>query len=713
MRAAGPPVETISHYRLLERLGQGAMGEVWLAEDTQLPRKVAIKLLLRHLSQDQDSVDRLLREAQAAASVDHPAVVTVYEAGMAADRPFLVMQRVEGETLERRLARGALPTSEAIELVLRMADGLAEVHALGIVHRDLKPSNVVLTAHGPKILDFGLASLKNSVAVTSPGMVLGTPRWMSPEQARGMAADNRSDLWALGAMLYQLLTGKPPFNGETFEAVVSQVLHHLPPPPSTLCSDVGPDLDYIVLKLLRKDPAHRYARAEDMIADLTNCQFCETNPEPEAGPATPRLAVLSFEVMSAEADDAFLASGLADDLVVDLTRLGGLQVASRGETLPYRDRAVPPRTVARELGVDYVLLGSVRRAGNRARINVQLVRAADGHALWAERFDRTLDDLFEVQAEVSKRIVEALQVQLRPGEKEMLDRAPTRSREAYGLYLKARELMPDRTRESLMAVEELLKRAIELDPRFALAHAALGECYARRGLAWYAGLESGDQALPHARRALELEPDLLEGHLVLAMVHRLRGEPELLLKAIERVVALSPDHEEALEWAAWSYMALGKPEAALGILERLVERRSESTYPTLWLSACNEMLGRKEEALRAERIHYERILEALQRRPDNVYVRSLLASTLIRSGEREAGLAQVARCIDLAPNDGRIRYNAACSYARAGMSEQAIEQLKEGIRNIPSYLADWPRHDPDLVSLHDHPEFIRLFGRVE
>ncbi len=710
------PAELLSHYRLLELLGRGAMGEVWLAEDTQLPRKVAVKLLPRHLAQDREAVNRLLREAQAAASVDHPAVVTVYEAGLADGRPYLVMPRVEGETLEERLARGPLPVAEAISLVTQVGDALAEVHALGIVHRDLKPSNIILSPRGPKLLDFGVASVKGSPHLTATGAAVGTPLAMSPEQVKGLPPDNRSDLWGLGITFYQALTGGAPFRGDSLEAVTYQLLNVQPPAPSMQRSGIGPDLDYIVMKLLRKDPAHRYARAEDLLADLASCAACrapEAPPMTEEAPPTPRLAVLPFEVMSAEPDDAFLATGLADDLVVDLTRLGGLQVTSRAETLGYRDRAVPPRTVARELGVDFVLLGSVRRAGNRARINVQLVRAADGHALWAERFDRTLDDLFDVQAEVSKRIVSALQVTLRPGEQEMLDRAPTRSQEAYGFYLKAREHLTARSRPALVSAEELLKRAIELDPRFALAHAALGECYARRALAWLAGRESADLALPHAQKALELEPDLLEGHLVLAMVHRIRGEPEPLLQAIERVVAMDPDHEEAREWAAWSYMTVGKPERAVEILERLVERRADAVAPAMWLNSCYEMLSRPQDAARANRALHERLLEALRRRPDDVYARSLFASLLVQQGQREAGLEQVERCITMAPNEGRIRYNAACAFARAGLPERALEQLREGIRNIPTYLSDWPRRDPDLVSLHDHPEFIRLFGKAE
>jgi serine/threonine-protein kinase len=711
------PHERVSHYQLLELLGRGAMGEVWLAEDTQLPRKVAVKLLPRHMAEDADAVARLLREAQAAASVDHPGVVAVYEAGVHDGRPFLVMQRVEGETLETRLERGPLAVSEAVKLAIEVADALAEVHALGIVHRDLKPANVILSPRGARVLDFGVASVKGSVKLTTTGVAVGTPLAMAPEQMRGQPPDNRTDLWALGVMLYRAVTGSPPFAGASVEQVMYDVLNTQPKPPSALRAGIPPELDFIVMKLLRKEAAHRYARAEELLADLRSCAAGLSGAAAPAArtPAeahTPSLAVLPFELMSADADDAFLAAGLAEDLVVDLTRLGELHVSSRAETAAYRDRAVPPRTVARELGVDYVLIGSVRRAGNRARISTQLVRAADGHALWAERFDRTLEDLFDVQAEVSKRIVDALQIELKPGEREMLDRVPTRSAEAYRFYLRARQLMDIGRAENLQA-EELLKQALALDSDFALALAALGETYGRRAMRWWAGLEMAELALPLAEKALAREPGLLEAQLVQAMVHRMRGEAPQLLQMLDRLRAIAPDHPDLMDWAAWSYMSSGQPEPALRMLQQQVARHPDNFSSQSWLWQCLDMMGRTAEAERQRQVTLEVLMETVRRHPDDTYARSLLAAQLVMSGEMAAGVAQAERTLEISPHDGRLRYNAACTFARAGLPERAIAELKEGVRQVPSYISDWPRRDPDLASLHDHPEFIAMFGKAE
>jgi len=705
------PGTLISRYRLIEPLGRGGMGEVWLAEDTQLPRRVAVKLLPGHLAGDPEAVQRLVREAEATARIDHPAVATIYEAGQHEGRPYLVMQRFDGETLAERLARGPLTISEAVSFATEVADALAEVHAMGIVHRDLKPSNIMLTAHGPRILDFGVARVQASPSLTAAGSLVGTPAAMSPEQINGRPADNRTDLWSLGVLLYQALTGEPPFRGDGYEALFRQVLSHEPPAPSTLREEIDRDLDYIVLKLLRKTPAHRYGRAEDLLADLANCDRRVSSEDTtrtlrmEAPPSLPRLAVMPFEVLSQDRDDLLLAHGLVEDLIVDLTRVERLSVASRVEVSGYAERAVPVRTLGRELGVDFVLTGSARRAGNRARISAQLVRACDGHILWADRFDRTLEDLFAMQEEVSRRIVESLQVALRPDECEILARAPAKNTEAYALYLRARELLPRARRDNLRA-EELLRQALLIDPDFALAHAALGECYAHRGLKWWAGLEVAEQAEACANRALELEPDLPDAHYVLMMVERLKGDPAKVLEAIEKVLATCCQDGQTLEWAAWGYLSLGRAEEALPILEGLTQRHTALGF----LANGYEMLGRMEDANRANRELLERLVELVHRDPDATHERSLLGVTLARTGEPAEGIVQAERAVALDPNDARVRYNAACTHALAGQPDRAVEHLECATRNLPSFVSDWPRLDPDLASVRDHPGFKRLFA---
>jgi TolB-like protein/cytochrome c-type biogenesis protein CcmH/NrfG len=708
---ATPPATgtVVSHYRLREVLGRGAMGEVWLADDLQLPRQVAVKLLPPQSPAERGAVERLLREAQAAASVDHPAVVTVYEAGVAEDRPYVVMQKVEGETLEALLRNGPLPVERALALASQIADALSEVHALGIVHRDLKPSNIIWTARGAKLLDFGLASIHAAIDQTRTAGSIGTPVYMSPEQTRGMLADNRSDLWSLGCILYEALTGTRPFAGDALAAIAMRVLSHEPAPPSSLRPEAPRELDFIVAKLLRKDPALRYQRAEDLLADLKSLGSGAGHPPAGAGTSLPSVAVLPFEAMSADPADGYLAAGLAEDLVVDLARVKGLRVASRDEVHAYRDRSVPARTLARELGVDYVLSGSVRRAGQRARISAQLVRASDGHTLWAERFDRTLEDLFDVQAEVAKQIVAALQVAVSPREQALIEKVPTRSREAYELFLQARALMDSQYKDANTQAGQLLRAAIDLDPQFAQAIAALAECHARRVLAWWGSADDVSLARELAERATAIEPDLVEARFALATAYRYAGDPAREIPELERILALDPEHPSANEFVAWSYMSRGEPERALPILERITSLPAVRYNAISFLSMCYDMLHREADARRAEDRLFEALLEELRKRPDNVHARSLLGQRMIHHGDRAGGLAQVDMSMRLAPDDNRVLYNAACTFAVAGERKRAMELLREGVRRVPGYLRDWPRHDPDLSSLRHDPEFIEMF----
>jgi non-specific serine/threonine protein kinase len=721
--SAPPAIPTVSHYRLLEPLGRGAMGEVWLAEDLQLPRRVAVKLLPRHLSEDPTAVERLLREARAAASVDHPNVVTVHEAGTVEGRPYLVMQRVEGETLADRLARGPMETGEAVALAAAVADALAEVHALGIVHRDLKPTNIMLTVRGPKVLDFGIAAVSGHGHLTETGAMVGTPLYMSPEQVRGLPPDNRSDLWALGIILYQALTGAQPFTGDHVATITRAILEDQPPPPSRRNSKVPAALDFVVEKLLRKDPQIRYARAEDLLADLASVAAA-ANAEPAAGATiamtaagaavpnpTPRLAVLDFEVLSPDPDDAFLAGGLTEDLIVDLARVDALRVAARGEVLPFRGRNLPPRTVAREMGVDYLVQGSVRRAGQRARISAQLVRASDGHAVRAERFDRTLEDLFDVQAEVSKRIVDALQVSLRPAEREMLSRAPSKNREAYALYLRGRALLDQNTRDGNLRAEEVLLQAVELDPDFALAHAALGECYGSRGSSWWAGLDVVDKARPHTLRALELDPDLPEAHMAMGFIHRLEGDAEGLFAELRKAAPPDTTDPLLLRWTGWCFLTQGRTQEALAVLERAHRLHPRHFRIASALTDCYLLLDRRDDEKRLLETIHEILLGVLAREPDDVDARVYLAIALAQSGHAREGIEQAEKAVGQAPADGRVRYNAACAFTHAGEPDRAMEQLRAMVTMVPSYLKDWVRRDPDLKALHGREDFQRLFGK--
>jgi TolB-like protein/Tfp pilus assembly protein PilF len=697
----------ISHYRLMERLGQGGMGQVWLAEDTNLPRRVVVKLLHPHLACDATATARLLREARAAASIDHPNVVTVYEAGVQDGQPFLVSAYLEGETLEQRLARGPLPVAEAIAIARALADALAEVHALDIVHRDLKPANIMLTARGPRILDFGVSALGAAQDLTASGEIIGTPTAMSPEQFRGEPADRRSDLWALGVVLHQALTGSRPFDGEHLHAVAYQVMSVEPDPPSRTNPAVTPALDAIVARLLAKQRDRRYGRAEEVLADLS---ALGGGVPPVVEPARPRIAVLYFEALGGDPEDAFLAAGLTEDLVVDLARVAALEVAARGEVLPYRDRGLPPRTIARELGAAYVVQGSVRRAGQRSRISAQLVRASDGRAIWAERYDRTVEDLFDLQADVSRRIVDALQIQLGPGERDLLQRPPTTDRAAYARYVEARTLADQRRRSANRQAEQALRDALAMDGGFALAHATLAEVLVLRVVLGWSDRGPLEEARRHAEQALELDPGLPQARVALARVHQAEGNHAALLADLQAAQRLDAREPEIMVWIGRALMSLERMDDALAYLERALGIHPDDYRVLSCYTDCVVAMGRRDQEPQLLARMREALLDLLERNPHDTYARGMLSIVLAQAGDHAAGIAQAERAVVEEQEDGRVYYNAACTFTYAGQHARALEMLRRLFATHPDYPRGWLRRDPDLAALHVLPEFGQIVG---
>ncbi|MAG71242.1 MAG: hypothetical protein CL471_13255 [Acidobacteria bacterium] len=504
------------------RIGAGGMGEIYKATDTRLNRQVAIKVLPAEMCCDETAKARFLQEARAASALDHPNICTIYEIGDTPDRQlYLAMAYYDGETLKEKLARGPLGVEEAIDIASQVAQGLTKAHAAGIVHRDIKPANLMIAADGlVKILDFGIAKLAGQNDLTQTGTALGTPTYMSPEQVQGRDVDHHADLWALGVVLYEMLSGQQPFSGDQSASIIYSILEAKPAAlASTTTSPLGTSVTRVVERALKKAPNDRYASAKlllDALKEVAQASDAASAPSAAAGPS---IAVLPFSDMSAQKDQDYFCEGIAEEILNALAKVDGLHVVARASAFHFKGKTGDIRQIGDALGVTSVLEGSVRTAGNRLRVTAQLINVADGYHLWSDRYDRQLDDVFAIQDEISESIVETL--------REKLVGTPVIARterrpdnlDAYHLYLKGRQQWFAREEGGLDEARRYFEQAIELAPDYAEAYAGLAQTYAVFGL--YDILPSKvalGKAKPAVERALSLNSSLAQAYAALGLV---------------------------------------------------------------------------------------------------------------------------------------------------------------------------------------------------
>ncbi len=635
------------------------MGEVYRAKDPRLGREIAIKVLPPELATSPTRLARFEREARIVAGLNHPNVVVLHSIEEEGGLHFLTMELVQGQDLADLIPPGGLPLPRVLEIAIPLADALVAAHERGVVHRDLKPTNVMVTRDGRvKVLDFGLAKTPEeetppdaaSVSVTAEPLsgeeqVLGTVPYMAPEQVRGHAADARTDLFALSIILYEMASGRRPFTGESPADVSSAILRDAPEPLTRVRGDLPADLERIVDRCLEKDPQDRFQTALDVANELRRVKrFLERGePAPPAPGRVASIAVLPFVNRSAGAEDEYFSDGLADELIGVLARIRGLRVVARSSSFTFKGRQATVGEVGRALHVETVLEGSVRKAGSRVRISVQLVKVSDGFHLWSETYDRTLDDVFAVQDDIAHSVVKELRTTLLGEEADSAASGLAKADvaraakgratdpEAHRLYLQARYLIDRWTREDVGRAIGHLREALELDPEFALAWAGLGRAYAyEAGLGWVPVAEGYERARVAVERALALEPDLAEAHVQMGWI-RLHYDWDWhgAETSFGRALSLAPGHARALRGAGLLAGALGRFEEAIGLHRRALEQNplSAAAYHNLGLAlhAANRF-GEAEEV-------YRRALELTPERPG---AHAHLALTLLarsRGGE--------------------------------------------------------------------------------
>ena len=730
--------KSVSHYTVVRRLGSGGMGVVYEAEDSRLGRRVALKFLPPELAQDTPSLERFQREARAASALNHPGICTVFAIEEHERQHFIVMELLEGQTLAQMMTgRPPFELENLLAMGIQIADALESAHARGIVHRDIKPANVFVNARGQvKILDFGLAriegarrgtdgavSLLETVGaqhdLTTPGTSMGTVSYMSPEQARGQLADARTDLFSLGTVLYQMATGTLPFPGETSAIVFDAILNRDPLPAAQRNPALPPELGRILDKALEKDRNLRYQTATDLKTDLTRLKRDMDSGKKRAAEksdsrgggtraAEKSIAVLYFENLSGVKEDEYFRDGITEDIITELSKIKGLNIFSRPTVLAYRDKQVTPAQIGQQLNAAYVLAGSLRRAGNRLRINAQLVDTHTDFPLWSERYDREMADVFEVQDEIARKIAEALRVTLSPQEEAALAAKPTENLQAYDLYLRGKSYARRLTRQDFEFALQMFENAVALDPDFALAHAAIANVCAQTHYNYGRDPVWLERAKAASRKAVALSPQLPEPLVAQAWILYADGQYDEAARGVRQAIERKSDCEGAYYLLGRALFASGRYQELANVADAAMEAGDQdyNTYVPI-LNALGA-LG-KDETLRNVRQRQILALENhLRSVPEDARARVLLAGGYAETGRQEDAVREANLAVALRPNEATVLYNAACVFCGLENKAEALEALRK-CWNAGFKDSDWARRDPDLALLHGDPEFERLY----
>jgi len=730
--------KTVTHYKILSKLGEGGMGVVYKAEDTKLKRPVALKFLPPELTRDSGAKERFIHEAQAASGLQHHNICTIHEIEETREgRLFICMDCYEGETLKGKVARGSLPVEEAIDLVTQVAEGLAKAHESGIVHRDIKPANIMVTKDGVvKILDFGLAKLAGVTGVTRTGTTMGTAAYMSPEQARGEDLDCRTDIWSLGVVLYEMVTGHLPFKGEHEQAVIYMILNQDPPSLAGFRSDIPDAFQQIVAKALEKDRAHRYQNVGALVNDL------RTSSAPGAPPPKPKksIVVLPFEDISPGKDNEYFSDGLTEEIITDLSKIDAMRVISRSSAMVLKGTPKSTKTIGRELNVQYVLEGSVRKAGNNLRITAQLIDATNDAHLWAEKYSGTLDDVFDIQEKVSRAIVDSLKLKFSPEQEQRMADRPIPNVHAYECYLRAKREIETFTEDGLERALRYLQKGLEIVGENAMLYAGMGYVfwqYVNIGIEQENYLDKAEEC---AKKAFEMDPESTQGHFLLGMIMLMGGDQQESAQHFKKVLTASPNDPDALGWLASVCFNAGKPAAAFPLIDRLLE-----IAPLNSLAYAKQGLARYYDG--QFDLAFESLVKSHQMEPESPVSTWLCALLLGSQGRFEEAVSFVDNNVDIASKnlfaqlsvflkrallgddnvsdvmtrefiatarrDRQYSCSVAGLYALLGHKEESLDWLENAVNRGFINYPFLSQHDPLLKNVRGEERFEKLMERVK
>jgi serine/threonine protein kinase/Tfp pilus assembly protein PilF len=689
--------KTISNYRVLDKIGSGGMGEVYKALDTKLKRPIVLKFLPVELTSNPEFRERFEREAQAAAALNHPNIITIYEINQFEGRLYIAMEFIEGETLKditirnsklktdcrgevtspihmkKKESKVTLPLhmDRIINIAIQICEGLDEAHKRGVIHRDIKPQNIIIDSEERiKILDFGLAKLEGVTGLTKEFYTLGTLNYMSPEQINGEELDQRSDIWSLGVVLFELIAQELPFGGDTPQATIHSILNKEPESLVNLSSNIPENMARVIKKALEKNIFKRYKSAEEMKIDLQSLVNKDDIRVPERLESKIKnsIAVLAFTDMSPKRDQEYFCDGIAEELINRLTGIEGLKVASRTSSFYFKGKDVDIFGIGQRLRVDTLLEGSVRKIKNRLRISIQLVDVTDGYYLWSERYDREQKDIFAIQEEITTAIVENLKVKLLGEEKEKSRKRYTENPEAYLLYLKGRYFWNRRYEGGLKTSIEFFQQAIEKDPLYSLPYVGIADSL--NILGFYGFLpphEAFKKAKASAIKALEIDDKLGEAYSSLGWITTFYDwnwqEAEAnYLRAIE----LNPKYATAHVWYAMHLIALGREKESIAKARYALELDPLSLIINSMLGVILILARRYDEAT-------EQLIKTLEMDPNFLLARIWMGETYLFKGYYQEAIVEFQKAITVSSDMTYALSDLGCAYASAGQKEEALK----------------------------------------
>ncbi len=714
-------------YQIIEELGKGGMGKVYKVLDKEVKAKIALKLIKPEIASDKKTIERFRNELKTARDISHKNICRMYDLNKEEGSYYITMEYVSGEDLKSFIRRARrLDIGTAITIAKQVCDGLAEAHRLGVLHRDLKPSNIMIDKEGNvRIMDFGIARSLESKGITGAGVMIGTPEYMSPEQVEGKDTDQRSDIYSLGIILYEMTLGQLPFEADTPFAVGVKHKNEMPKSPKEYNAQVSDDLNHLILKCLEKDKENRYQSAGELKSELENIEkgipttdraiprrksptskeitvtfglkrllvpaviiialaiiaviIWQFQPKKEAAPpeqAKLSIAVLPFEDLSPQKDQEVLCLGMTDDIISKLSSLPGWKVMNRTSIMQYKDSNKDIKVIGQELDVANILLGSIRQQEDDIRVIAQLVNADDRFQIWTDTYDRKLEKIFDIQSEIAEQIVNALAVNLSAEDSEKLKKKTTENIEAYRLYLQGRRLWDSREEGNLYKALEYFEKALEEDPTYAKAYTGIADTY--NVLPMFSSVlleEAYEKSKEAVLKALEIDDTLAEVHTSMASIKELEFDWEGAQREYKRAIELNPGYATAHHWYAYNLVCRGEFDESLAEMRKAQELDPLSIVINNWLGDPLYFSRRYEDALE----QYKKNVELF---PDNAMAHSNLGETYAAIGKYEEAIVELEKAVALAESVQDYKAKLGYVYAKSGRRDDAkkiIYELEEQI----------------------------------